>query len=217
MMNLLIYSLRNKEVKGALGEHCSRRVISNWWYLNPKKFSALLCTPWWHKNKASFFLWRKIFSYTAFIDFSFRCDFIVIVKSLSMFREFHELHSRLPCLSLSPRVCLSSYSLSQWCYPTISSLSPTSPVLSLSQHQSLPMSQLFTSGGQSIGVSTSASVLPVNIQGWFPLGFTGLISLQSKGLSRVFSSNTLQKHQFFGSHPSLWFNVHISTWLLENP
>ena len=89
-------------------------------------------------------------------------------------------------------------------------LSPTS-VLSLSQHQSLPMSLLFTSGGQSTGASPSASVLPVNIQGGFPLGFTGLISLQSKRLSRVFSSNTFQKHQFFSAQPSLWSNSHIST------
>ena len=102
-------------------EHYSRRVISNWWYLNPKKFSAFLCVPWWHKNKISLYLWRKIFSYIAFIDFSFICDFIVIVQSLSMSHEFHELHSRLSCLSLSPRVCSNSCPLSQWCYPTISS------------------------------------------------------------------------------------------------
>ena len=79
------------------------------------------------------------------------------------------------------------------------------------------MSQFFTSGDQSIGASASASVLPVNIQGWFPLGLTGLISLLSKGLSRVFfSSTTIQKHQFFGAQPSLWSNSHIHTWLLEN-
>ena len=70
---------------------------------------------------------------------------------------------------------------------------------------------------QSIGASASASVLPINIQGWFPLGLTGLISLQSKGLSRVFSSTKIQKHQFFGTQPSLWSNSHIHTWLLENP
>ena len=77
------------------------------------------------------------------------------------------------------------------------------------------MSQFFTSGGQSIGASASASVLPMNIQGWFPLGLTGLISLQSKGLSRVFSSTTVQKHQFSGSQPSLWSSSHTCTWLLE--
>ena len=79
------------------------------------------------------------------------------------------------------------------------------------------MSRFFASGGQSIGASASASVLPVNIQGWFPFGLTGLISLLSKGLSRVFSSTTIRKHQFFGSQPSLWFSYHIHTWLLEKP
>ena len=80
-----------------------------------------------------------------------------------------------------------------------------------------PMSQLFTSHGQSIGVSASASVLPMNIQDWFPLGWTSWISLLSKGLSRLFSNNIGQKHQFFGSQPSLWSNSHIHTWLLEKP
>ena len=77
---------------------------------------------------------------------------------------------------------------------------------------SFPMGQLFTSGGQSTGASTSPSVLLMNIQDWFPLGLTGLISLQSKGLSRVFSNTTVQRHQFFDAHPSLWFNSHIDTW-----
>ena len=79
------------------------------------------------------------------------------------------------------------------------------------------VSQFFTSGGQSIGASASASVLPMNIQGWFPLGLTGLISLQSKGLSRVFSSTTVLQHQFYGAQPSLWSNSQIYTWLLEKP
>ena len=80
-----------------------------------------------------------------------------------------------------------------------------------------PMSQFFTSGGQSIGASASTSVLPMNIQDWSPLGWTGWISLQSKGLSKVFSNTTVQKHQFFGIQPSLWYNSHILTWLLEKP
>ena len=78
---------------------------------------------------------------------------------------------------------------------------------------SFPMSWLFTSGGQSTGASASASVLPMNTQDWSPLGWTCLISLQSKGLSRVFYSTTVSKHQFFGAQPSLWFNSHIHTWL----
>ena len=76
---------------------------------------------WWHKNKTCLFLWRECFSYMAFIDFSSKCDFIVTVQSLSRSHEFHELHSRLPCLSLSPRVCSNSCPSSQWCYPTVSS------------------------------------------------------------------------------------------------
>ena len=121
------------------------------------------------------------------------------------------------CLSLSPRVCSNSYPLSCWCYLTIS-FSATSfsfCLLSSPESGSFPVSQLFTSSRQSIGASASASVLPMNIQGLFSLGWTGLISLQSKGLSRDFSSATIPKHQFFGTQPSLWSNYHICTWLLE--
>ena len=128
-------------------------------------------------------------------------------------------HIRLPCPSLSPGVCSNSCPLSQWCHPTISSSVAcfSSCLQSFPASGSFPMSQLFTSGGQSIGVSASASVLPMNIQGWFPIELTGLISLQSKGLSRVFSNTTVQKHQFFSAQPSLWSNSHICTWLLEKP
>ena len=90
--------------------------------------------------------------------------------------------------------------------------SPSPPAFNLSQH-----SGLFKSRGQSIGASASASVPPMNVQDWFPLGWTGLVSLQSKGLSRVFNNTIVQRHQFFGSQPSLWFNSHIHTWLLEKP
>ena len=89
---------------------------------------------------------------------------------------------------------------------------PSPPALNLSQHQSFPVSQLFAAGGQSIGVSVSVSVLPMNIQDWSPLGLIGLISLQSRGLSRVFSNTTVQKHQFFGTQFSLQSNSHIHTW-----
>ena len=96
--------------------------------------------------------------------------------------------------------------------------SPSPPALNLSQHQRLfPMSRLFISGGQSIGALASASVFTMNIQDWFPLGWTGLISLLSKGLSRVFSNTTAWNNQFFGFWPSLWSNSHIRTWLLEKP
>ena len=124
-------------------------------------------------------------------------------------------HTRLPCPSLSSRVCSNSCPLNQWCHPTISSsVIPFSSCLqSFPTSGSFPMSWLLTSGGQSTGAS--APVLPMNIQGWFPLGLTDLISLLSKGFSRVFSRTTVQKHQFFGSQPSLWSNSHIHTWLVE--
>ena len=134
--------------------------------------------------------------------------------------QLHELqHVRLLYPSLSPGVCSDSHQLTWWCHPTISSSAvPFSSCLkSFPASGSFPMSQLFTSGGQSIGASTSASVLPINIQSWFPLGLTGLISLQSKGLWRVFSSTTVWKHQFFNTQPSLWSKSHIHSWLLERP
>ena len=127
--------------------------------------------------------------------------------------------TRLLCSPLSPitgsNSCLSSW----WCYLTISSsATPFSRhPQSFLASESFSMSQLFTVGGQSIGASGLASVLPMNTQGWFPLGLAGLISLQSKGLLRVFSSSTIRKHQFFGVQPSLWSNSHIHTWLLEKP
>ena len=93
--------------------------------------------------------------------------------------------------------------------------SPSPPAFNLSQHQGLFQCQFYASGGQSIRIC--ASVLPMNIQDWFPLGLTSLISFQLKGLSRVFSNTTVQKHQFFSNQLSLWINVHIHTWLLEKP
>ena len=127
-------------------------------------------------------------------------------------------HTRLSCPSLSPGICSNSCPSSQWCHPTISSsVVPFSSCLqSFPASGSFPKSQFFTSGGQRIGASASASVLPMNIQDWFPLGLTDLITLQSKGLLRVFSSTTTQKHQL-SVQPSLWFNSHIHTWLLEKP
>ena len=118
----------------------------------------------------------------------------------------HELqHVRLPCPSSTPRACSNSCPSSRWCHPTISSsVIPFSSCLqSFPTSGSLPMSQFFTSDGQSIGVSASASVLPMNIQDWFLLGWTDWISLLSKGLSRVFSNTTVQNHQFFGIQLSL--------------
>ena len=124
-------------------------------------------------------------------------------------------HARTPCPSPAPGACSNSCPLSRWCHRTISSsVVPFSCLQSFPTSGSFLMSQFFTSGGQSIGALTSD--LPMNIQDWFPLGLTGLISLQSKGLSRVFSNTTVRKHQCFSTHLSLWSNYHIHTWLLKN-
>ena len=124
------------------------------------------------------------------------------------------------CPSPTPRVYPNSCPSGWWCHPTISfSVIPFSSCpWSLPASGSFPMSQLFTWGGQSIRVSALTSVLPVNTQDWSPLGWwTGWISLQSKGLSRIFSNTTVWKHQFFGTQLSLQSNSHIHTWLLEKP
>ena len=128
-------------------------------------------------------------------------------------------HARLPCPSPAPRACSNSCPLSRWWYPTISSsVIPFSSCLqSFPASRYFPGSQFFTSGGQSIGVSASASVLPMNVQNWFPFGWIALISLQSKGLLRVFSNTIAQRHQLFSTPLSLWFNSNIYTWLLEKP
>ena len=111
-----------------------------------------------------------------------------------------------------------SHPLIWWCHPTIlSSVIPFSCPQCFSASGSFPVSWFFASGGQSTGVSASASVLPMNIQDWFPLGLSGLISLLSRGLSRVFSSTTVRKHNFLGIQPSWWSNSHICTWQLEKP
>ena len=127
-------------------------------------------------------------------------------------------HTRLP-YPLTPGASSNSYPSSRWCHPTISSsITPSFSCLqSFPASGSFLVSQLFTSSGQNIGTLASASVLPMNIQVWFPLGLTGLICLLSKGLSRVFSNTTVQKHQFFRAWLSLWSNSHIHMWLLEKP
>ena len=114
-------------------------------------------------------------------------------------------HSRLPCSSTTPRACSNSCPFCQWCHPTISSsVVPFSSCLqSFPESGYFPMSQFFTSGGQRIGVSASVSVLPMNTQDWSPLGWTGWYSLQSEGLSRIFSNTTVQKHQLFSAQLSL--------------
>ena len=149
----------------------------------------------------SFCSWGKWISHTYTILLLFNWS----VTSNSL-RPDGLQHARLPCPLPSPRACSNSCPLSQWCHPTISSsVVPFSCLQSFPASRSFPMSQLFILGGQSIGAS--ASVLPMIIQDWFPLGWTGWISLQSKGLSRVFSNTTVQKCQFFGS---AFFMVQLS-------
>ena len=121
--------------------------------------------------------------------------------------------------SPTPRIYSNSCSSSWWCHPAISSsvIPFSSCPQSFPTPGSFPMSQLFASGSQSIGVSASPSVLPMNTQDWSPLGWTGWISLQSKGLSRVFSNTAVQNHQFFGAQLSSQSHSHIHTWPLEKP
>ena len=142
-----------------------------------------------------------------------------LVGSDQISRPHESQHTRPPCPSPTPRVHSDSRPSSQWCHPAISfSVVPFSSCpQSLLASESFPMSQLFTWGGQSTGVSALASFLPKKSQGWFPSQWTGWISLQSKGLSRVFSNTTVQKHQFFSAQPSSQSNSHIHTWPLEKP
>ena len=145
-------------------------------------------------------------------------QFSISVMSNSL-RPHGLQHARLPCLSPTPGACSNSCPSSRWCHPTISSsvILFSSCLQSSPASRSFQMSQFFTSGGLSIGASASVSVLPMNIQGWFPLGLTSLICLLSKGLSRVFSNTTFWKHLFFGIQPSSCSSSQIHIWLLEKP
>ena len=159
-----------------------------------------------------FYDWRVFLGFLSFV-----IVVCCLVSKLCLTLLLHGLqHARLLCPSLSPRVFSNSCPLSRRCHPTISSSAalffcPQSFPASVS----FPVCRLFASGGQRIGVSTSALVLAMNIQDWSPLEWTGWISLQSKGLSRVFSNTTVQKHQFFRAQLSLWSNSHIHTRLLD--
>ena len=159
--------------------------------------SKRLCKWWWFNNSVQF-------------------SRSVVSDSLRP----HELqHARPPCPSPTPGVHSDSCPSSQWCHPAISSsvIPFSSCPQSLPASESFPMSQLFTWDGQSTGISASAWYPPKKSQGWSPSEWTGWISLQSKGLSRVFSSTSVQKHQFFGTQLSSQSNSHIQTWLLEKP
>ena len=143
---------------------------------------------------------QRFVNKTWYSPFQYGCCSCSVTKSCLALWPHEMQHTRLPCPSPSLGACSNLCPLSQWCHPTISSSLThfSSSLQSFPASGSFPMSRLFRSDGQSTGASASASVLPMNIQGWFPLGLTGLI-LQSKGLSRAFSNPTIQKHQFFGA------------------
>ena len=174
-------------------------------------------------NERYIFVWKSAFlqnSCQLFYGLGWlsSVQFIHSVVSDSL-RPHEPQHTRPPCPSPTPGVYPNSCPLSRWCHPTISSsVVPFSYCLqSFPASEALPMSQFFASGGQSIGFSASTSVLPINTQDWPPLGWTCWVSLQSKGLSRVFSNTTIQKHQFFSTQLSSQSNSHIHTWLLDKP
>ena len=170
-----------------------------------------------------------LWSYYQTVDGTLRMHLFVCAKSLSVqfsrsvvsdsLQPHESQHARPPCPSPTPGVHSNSCSSSWWCHPAISSsVVPFSSCLqSFPASGSFPMSQLFAWGGQSTGVSALASVLPKKSQVWSPWEWTGWISFQSKGLSRVFSNTTVQKHQFFGAQLSSQSNSHIHTWPLEKP
>ena len=157
-------------------------------------------------------------SYEFFMYLGYSVQFSHSVMSNSL-RPHEFQHVRPPCPSSSPGVHSNSCPSSWWCHPAISSsvVPFSSCPKSLPASESFPISQHFAWGGQSTGVSASASFLPKNTHDWSPLEWTSWISLQSKGLARVFSNTTVQKHQFFGAQPSSQSNSHIHTWPQEKP
>ena len=161
----------------------------------------------------------SFYAHSSFCSFAGSFSYYSVAQLCSTLWPNELQHGRLPCPSLSRGVCSNSHPFSGWYYQTIS----TSAALFSFCLQSfpasgfIPVSWLFASSGQSIAASASVSVLPMNIQGWFPLELTGLISLLSMGLSRVFFNTTIWKHQFFGAQPFSWSNSHMHTLLLEEP
>ena len=171
----------------------------------------------WHMPLGYAFIFSvTISAFLRFLKNSLEYQFSSSVLSDSLWPHALQ-HSRLPCPLPIPGAPSNSCPSSWWCHPNLSSsvVPFSSHLQSFPTSESFLMSPFFASRGQSIGAS--ASVLPMNIQDWFPSELTGLITLQSKGLSRVFSNSTVQKHQFFGAQLSLQYNSHIHTWLLEKP
>ena len=202
-------------------------VTSPFWHPGSQIASSLLPSQWVNILVVNHYSWWELIQACHESDDSFSLNFTVQFSSVQFSRSVvsdslrpHESqHARLPCPSPTPGVHSNSHPSSWWCHPAISSsvVPFSSWPQSLPASESFPMSQLFAWGGQSTGISASASFLPTNTQDWSPSEWTGWISLQSKGLSRVFSNTTVQKHQFFGAQLSSPSNSHIHTWPLEKP
>ena len=183
------------------------------WYNSVSLCLASFCTPRPNLPVTSIIPWLPTFAFqlpvmktTSFLGVSSRrCCSLQLFSHVRLFVTHGLQHTELPCPSPTTRAYSNSGPFSQWCHPTISSsvISFSSCLQSFPASRSFPMSQFFASGGQNTRVSASASVLPMNIQHWFPLGWTGWITMLSKGLSRVFSNTTVQKHQFFDTQLSL--------------
>ena len=208
-MYVCVYSTFSKERVAGDGNQTLGGFRCKLFYTFREHHHYLICSPAHRKNileKYNTEMYRR----------SVQFSHSVISVSL---RPHESKHARPPCLSPTPAVYSNSCPSSWWCHPPISSsvVPFSSCPQSLPASGSSPMSQLFASGGQSTGVSASTSVLPMNTQDWSPLGWTGWISLPSKGLSRVFSNTTVQKHQFFSAQLSSQSNSHIHTWPLEKP
>ena len=201
--------------------HCDRQLVGT----TVSDYIATSCYPWWVEqqilllSKMSTFEPLEPVRIYAMWTKKFLPMWLFSHSVLSYSLQPHGLKQvRPPCPSPTHRACSDSCLSSWWCHPTISSSVTTfsSCLQSFPASGSFPMNQFFASGGQSIGVSASTSILPMNIPDWFPLGWTGWISLPSKRPSWVFSNTTVQKHQFFGAQLSLYSNSHIHSWLWRN-
>ena len=185
--------------------------------LEPLPLEPLLWTP--HNSITQIYLWSPNNLRNSILSLYCSVQFSLVARSCPTLRPYESQHTRPPCPSPAPRVHSDSRPSSQQCHPTISSsvIPFSSCPQSLPASDSFPMSHLFAWSGQSTGVSALASFLPKKSQGQSPSEWTGWISLQSKGLSRVFSNTTLQKYQFFSAQLSSQSNSHIHTWPLEKP
>ena len=225
-----------RSLSGSLSSPCvvphpeAQPSTAAWSWLMPQtQFPSLSVIPVGspRKQEGLAFVWSILKGFCMFY-FELMCGSFCVAsvlpwhQSLSRVRLFvtpWAAARQAPRPSPTPRVYSNSCPSSRWCHPTISSCIVPFPscLQSFPASGSFPMSQLFTSGGKSIGVSASTVVPPMNTQDWSPLGWTGWISLKSKGLPRVFSNTTVHKHQFFGAQLSLQSNSHIHTWLLGKP